>query len=122
MRWPGHGFVLAAAAALLLGWGAAMWFTIRAAALPDEASGLMLAMFQPGTTSDAVLAAVIRAQAYPVRPTWIPFIWVVSGDTPGLPARLRAAGAIGAYGALPFAPPPAGCTGYAEEALFELRP
>ena len=122
MRWPGHGFVLAAAAALLLAWGGAMWMTIRAAALPGDASGLMLAMFRPGMSGDDILARVIAAEGTPVRPTWLPFVWTVASDTPGLPARLKAAGAIGAYASLPFAPAPAGCVGYAEEELFTLRP
>jgi hypothetical protein len=93
--------------------------------LGPDASGNMLAVFEPGTGEDEVFASLIAAGGRPVRSTWLPFVWVVSGNDPGFVGRLESQGALGAYGELPFAPAIAGCFAYADAKvadLFALRP
>ena len=121
MNWPGHRFVAGAAVLVALGWLGAMTLTTRAAMLPDGATGPMLVAFRPGTPGDEALARIIAAGAEPLRPTWIPFVWAVTAEEPGLAGRLTQAGALAAFAELPFAPAPAGCQGYTAEELFELR-
>jgi hypothetical protein len=122
MAWPGHRFVVAAAALVLVGWAVAMALTIRAARLPPEATGPMLVAFAPGTPGDEALARIVSAGGSPLRPTWVPFIWAVTAAEPGLAGRLTDAGALAAFSALPFAPAPAACVGYTREEMFALRP
>ena len=57
-----------------------MAVVMRHAALPAEASGTMLAVFEPGTTGDQVFASITRADARPIRETAFGFIWVVAGE------------------------------------------
>ena len=121
----GHSLALWLAAAVLAASLIAMMAAIRAAALPPEASGKMLIVFQPGSTEDEILARVIEAGGAPVRRTWMPFVWVVAADTPGFAGRIQAEGALGAYGELPFSPQLAGCFAYVDAKameLFSLRP
>jgi hypothetical protein len=73
-----------------------------------------LAVFEPGTSSDQVFASLTRADARPIRETAFGFIWVVSGDSPGLVGRLTREGAIGAYRDLPISPTIAGCFALAD--------
>lgn len=125
MRWPGHRLVLGLFVAVLAIWTAAMAFTLRRAALPAGAAGPLLAVFEIGTSEDDIFAAIIAAGGKPLRPTWLPFVWTVAGDEPGLAGRLEAAGAAGTYRELPVTPSLAGCFAYADTklaALFELRP
>lgn len=125
MVWPGHRLALGLAGAVLLASLAAGMAAMRAAALPPEASGGMLAVFEPGAAEDAMFAAIVEAGGRPVRRTWLPFVWVVAGEESGLAGRLRAHGAIGSYGELPFSPQIAGCFAFADAKaveLFSLRP
>lgn len=125
MGWPGHRLALGLAAFVVAAALLAGMIAIRAAALPPEASGSMLAVFQPGAAEDAMFAAIVEAGGKPVRRTWLPFVWVVAGDEPGLAGRLAGRGAIGAYGELPISPQIAGCFAYADAKtveLFTLRP
>ncbi|MGH6820207.1 MAG: hypothetical protein ACREDU_05020, partial [Methylocella sp.] len=94
---------------MILIWLGVMAAVMRAAALPPEASGTMLAVFDPGASQDDIFAGLTRAEAQPVRPTAFGFIWIVSGDEPGLAGRLKQHGAIGAYRELPISPTIAGC-------------
>lgn len=114
MRWPGHWLALRLFASVILLWLIAMAILIRASALPPEANGVMLAVFEPGTDSEASFAAITAAGARPVRPTAFGFIWVVAGDERGLAGRLAAQGAIGAYRDLPISPTIAGCFALAD--------
>jgi len=91
-----------------------MALVMRQAALPADASGVMLAVFQPGTAQDAIFAGLTRAGARPVRPAAFGFIWIVAGDEPGLAGRLVAEGALGAYRDLPISPTIAGCFALAD--------
>ncbi len=74
----------------------------------------MLAVFEPGTSSDEIFAKLTRAGALPIKETAFGFIWVVSGDVPGLAGKLVAEGAIGAYRELPVNPTIAGCFAFAD--------
>ena len=113
-------FLSLLAAALLVA-----MIAVRASALPDGASGKMLAVFDPRLEEQAMFAALVRAGGRPVRRTSLPSVWVVAGDAPGFAGSLRHAGAIGAYGELPISPQLAGCFAYADARardLFALRP
>lgn len=110
----GHRLALLLFGGVLLMWIVIMAALIRASALPPEATGTMLAVFDPGTSSDDIFARLTRADARPVKETAFGFIWVVSGDTPGLAGRLAAQGAIGTYRDLPISPTIAGCFAFAD--------
>lgn len=114
MRWPGHRLALTLFLSVLGIWLAVMAAVMRAAALPPEAAGPMLAIFEPGTPQDQVFASLVNAGARPVRETAFGFIWVVAGDEPGLAGRLVQHGAIGAYAELPLSPSIAGCFALAD--------
>jgi hypothetical protein len=114
MGWPAHKFALTFFAGVIVVWLAAMAFIMRQSALPPEASGTMLAVFNPGTPEDQIFGALIKAGARPIRETSFGFIWVVAGDEPGLSGRLKAQGAIGNYRDLPISPTIAGCFAYAD--------
>jgi hypothetical protein len=125
MRWPGHRFALGFAGAVIMVWLLGMAVVVRQAALPPEATGPMLVVFDPGTPEDQMFAKIIAADAKPVRNTWLGFVWVIAGDKPGLAGRLAENGAIGTYAELPFSPSVAGCFAYADAKvaeLFAIRP
>jgi hypothetical protein len=117
MNWPGHRLVLGLFATILVVWLAVMAVLMRESALPPDASGPMLAVFEPGTTADEIFARLTRAGARPVRATAFQFIWVVAGDEPGLSGRLSSAGAIGTYRELPISPTIAGCFALADSKI-----
>ena len=114
MAWPGHRLALGLFVSVLSIWLAAMAVIMRQSALPPEASGTMLAVFDPGTLGDDIFARLTRAGARPIRPTAFGFIWVVAGDEPGLAGRLAENGALGAYRDLPISPTLAGCFAFAD--------
>ena len=120
--WPGHRFALGLAAAVIAVWLIGMAIMVRSAALPPEASGPMLVVFEPGTPEDQMFAKMIAADAKPVRGTWLGFVWVVTGDEPGLARRLLDGGAIGTYAELPYSPSVAGCFAYADAKAAALLP
>ena len=93
---------------------------MRASALPPEASGIMLAVFEPATSADDIFARLTAANARPIRPTTFGFIWIVAGDEAGLAGRLKANGAIGAYRELPISPTIAGCFALADAKVAEM--
>jgi hypothetical protein len=119
MSVPGHKFALAIFGGVIVVWLAAMIIIMRAGALPAEASGTMLAVFNPGTSPDKIFASLVNAGAKPIRETSFGFIWVVTGDEPGLSGRLREQGAIGNYRNLPLSPTIAGCFAYADAKVAE---
>jgi hypothetical protein len=97
-----------------------MAVVMRQAALPPEASGAMLAVFEPGTPGDQVFASIVASGAKPIRETAFGFIWVVTGDEPGLAGRLERNGALGAYGELPLSPTIAGCFALADAKISSM--
>ena len=119
MRWPGHRLAISLFVSVIVVWIAVMSVLMRQASLPHEASGPMLAVFEPGTPPDDIFAKLTFAGARPVRQTAFPFIWVVAGDEPGLAGRLAGQGAIGVYRELPLNPSIAGCFALADAKIAE---
>jgi hypothetical protein len=122
MRLSGHRLALALFAGVVAVWLIGMAVVIRHAALPAEASGPMLAVFEPGLQEQEMFARLARAEARIVKQSGLPFIWVVAGDEPGLAGRLRAEGALGAYRELPVSPVIAGCFALADAKVAGLTP
>jgi hypothetical protein len=110
MTWPGHRFALTVFASVIAIWLIAMFAIMRDAALPTDARGIMLVVFEPGTKDDQAFAAITRAQAKPIRKTSFGFIWVVDGNA----GALKAEGALGSYRELPISPEIAGCVAVAD--------
>jgi hypothetical protein len=119
MQWPGHKFAFAAFSGVIVVWLVVMAVVMREGRLPAEATGTMMAVFNPGTPQDQIFASLVNAGAKPIRETSFGFIWVVSGDEPGLSGRLRANGAIGNYRNLPLSPTIAGCFALADAKVAE---
>jgi len=107
-----HRLALVLFVSVRIAWVAGMSFAIRTAILPPERSGLMLAVFEPGTPSDEIFAAIIRAGGNPVRETWLPFVWMAHGDRAGFAGALRSEGAA-ALNEFPLSPVLGGCAVYA---------
>jgi hypothetical protein len=122
MKWPGHRLALGLFSGVIAIWLAAMALIMRDAALPPEATGPMLAVFEPGTPEDQIFAALTRAEARIVKPSGFGFIWVVAGETPGLAGRLAAEGALGACRELPISPTIAGCFALADAKIAGPAP
>ena len=114
MKPSGHRLALALFSGVIALWLVGMAVVMRHAALPPEASGIMLAVFEPGTPEDDVFASLTRADARILKPSGLSFIWVVSSDEPGLAGRLQREGALGAYRELPVSPVIAGCFAFAD--------
>ena len=105
--------------AVILLWLLAMAIIMRAGALTPDASGTMLAVFEPNTPSDKVFASIVNAGGKPIRQTSFGFIWVVNSDEAGLAGRLKQNGAIGSYRNLPLSPTIAGCFALADAKIAE---
>ncbi len=114
MQWPGHRFAIFLFASVILVWLAGMMILMRKSALTADASGTMMVVFNPGTEKDQAFAAIINSGGMPIRETSFGFIWVVSGDVPGLAGKLEQNGALGAYRDLPISPTIAGCIAVAD--------
>ena len=93
---------------------------MRQAALPPEASGTMLAVFEPGTPGDEIFASLTRADARSMRATGLRLHLGGGGREPGLAGRLAREGAIGAYRDLPISPTIAGCFALADAKVAKL--
>lgn len=122
MPWPGHRLALGIFLGVLALWIVVMALVVRQSALPPEASGAMLAVFNPGLGEDDVFNRLMRAEARPIRDTAFGFIWVVTSDEPGLAGRLAGQGAIGTYRDLPISPTIAGCFAFADAKVAALFP
>jgi len=120
MKLSGHRLALALLLGVIAVWFVGMAVVMRHGALPPEASGTMLAVFEPGTPEDEVFASLTRADARIVKPSGLSFIWVVSSDEPGLAGKLRREGALGAYRELPVSPVIAGCFAFADAKVAKL--
>jgi hypothetical protein len=119
MKFPGHKFALTFFSGVILLWLVAMAAIMREGRLPAEATGTMLAVFNPGTSQDQIFAKLVNAGAKPIRETSFGFIWVVAGDELGLSGRLQAEGSIGNYRNLPLSPTIAGCFALADAKVAE---
>jgi hypothetical protein len=122
MQISGHRLALVLFASVLLAWLVGMAVVVRHAALPAEATGPMLVVFEPGMAEEDMFARLARANARIVKQSGMPFIWVVAGDEPGLAGRLMAQGALGAYRELPVSPVIAGCFALADSKVVGLAP
>ncbi len=122
MKTPGHRLALTLFAGVLAAWLIAMMVVMRHAALAPDASGTMLVVFEPGRPEDEIFASLTRANARVVRPAGLSFIWIVSGEEPGLAGRLADEGAIGAYRDLPISPTIAGCFAFADAKAVSFLP
>ena len=120
MKRSGHRLALALFIGVIATWLIGMAVVMRHAALPPEASGTMLAVFEPGTPADEVFASLTRADARIVKPSGLAFVWVVSSEEAGLAGRLQREGAIGAYRELPVSPVIAGCFAFADAKVVNL--
>jgi hypothetical protein len=118
-NYPSHKFALMFFTSVIALWLIAMAIIMRAGALSPDASGTMLAVFEPNTPSDKVFASIIKAGAKPIRQTSFGFIWVVISDEVGLSGRLKDNGAIGSYRNLPLSPTIAGCFALADAKVAE---
>ena len=122
MKLSGHRLALALFSGVIALWLVGMAVVMRHAALPPEASGTMLAVFEPGTPEDDVFASLTRADARILKPSGLSFIWVVSSDEPGLAGRLQREGALGTYRELPVSPVIAGCFAFADAKVASFAP
>lgn len=118
--WPGHKFALVFAGIVLLLWLAVMAVVMRKAALPPEAPGPLLAVFEPGTSQDDIFTRIVAANGKPMRSAGFDFVWLVQGAEPGLAGRLEAQGALGTYAELPFNTSLAGCFAFADAKVAEV--
>ncbi len=114
MHWPGHRLAITLFVSIIVIWLAGMAWLMRESALPPEAKGPMLVVFEPGRPEQDIFAAIVKAGAKPVRATAFGFIWVVAGEDEGLAGRLMENGALGAYAELPISPSIAGCFALAD--------
>lgn len=107
-----HWIALGFAGAVLLVWAAIFGATLQRAALPNDATGKVVAVYPFGWTNEQSVAASLSTEARLVRETWLPNAIELSSDDPGFVERLRKAGAIAVYRAQPFDVfTLAGCTG-----------
>jgi hypothetical protein len=88
------------AAALLLG-GLVATATLAVGSEAARERARVTAVFAPGTSSAAIMAAVARAEGRLIRNTLLPFAVEVMGETPGIARRLEAEGAIIVLAELP---------------------
>ena len=57
MNWPGHRFALAFFSGVIVAWLVLMFVLVRNAALPPEAKGTMLAVFDPSISEAAAVTS-----------------------------------------------------------------
>jgi len=109
MNFSTHKFALGLFGSVLIVWLLVMVILVRHAALPAEASGTMLVVFEPRISETEAVHIIAEAQGKIVKQTGVSFAWLVQDDAPGLVGRLRANGALGAYRELPIPVELAGC-------------
>lgn len=111
----GHRLAIWGAGIIVAVWLVFMGFAISASVLPEERTGIVLAVFAPGTSPDTAFAAILAAGGNPVRPTWLGFIWAAHSEAPGFVGRLKRSGAIAALDEFPFSPQLGGCSVFAQK-------
>ncbi len=113
-----HRTALVLLATVLLVWIVLVGLVLERAR-PDGPS--LVAVFQPGTTPPAVMAAVTRADGVLVRETWWPWAFVVHGDDPAFGERLRTQGAVFVLPGGPFRLTMLGGCGFAIMPILDFR-
>jgi hypothetical protein len=111
-----HRFALKLLVGVMALWLVGMFALMRMSALPEDATGTMLVVFEPGITEDAAFAAITRAEAKLIRKTSLDFIWMVDGSA----GTLKREGVIGAYRELPISPTIAGCVAVVDAKVANL--
>ena len=92
-----HGIALKVLLLFLGLWLAAMAIALPQAALDDDASGMVLAVF-PGTLpDDRNLLRIASAEGQPIRSLLGGRLWLARSDRPGFVAALKSAGAWAAF-------------------------
>ena len=109
MNFSAHKFALGLFGSVFAVWLLVMIILVRHAALPADASGTMLVVFEPRISESEAVHIIAEAQGKIVKQTGFSFAWLVQDDAPGLAGRLRANGALGAYRELPIPVELAGC-------------
>ena len=98
-----HGFALNLAGGIVGVWLLLLGFALYEAALPPEGSGIVIAVFPPGTDGTTIAAASGAIGARILSTTWFDNMLIVEDETPGLAGRLRQAGAIAVFSNISFA-------------------
>lgn len=88
------------AAGLLIS-GLVLWATLGLGRAAADERLRVTAVFWPGTGAEDIMAAVARADGRMIRGSLLPFAVEVSGDRPGIAARLDAEGALVVIAELP---------------------
>lgn len=104
-----HKLAFTIAGAIFAIWLAFMGFAISASVLPEERSGIVLAVFKPGISPDTAFNIILAAGGNPIRPTWLGFVWTAQGNSAGFVGRLKQFGAVAALEEFPFSPQLGGC-------------
>ena len=65
--------------------------------LPDETSGTVLAVFPPRSSQDEVFEAIAETDARIIRATLFSNAWIIENTEADFVARLKEAGALGAW-------------------------
>lgn len=99
----GHGFALKLAGGIVGVWLLLMGVVLYQAALPPEGSGIVIAVFPPGTDSATVATASAATGARILSTTWFDNMLVVEDETAGFAGRLKDVGAIAAFRNVSFA-------------------
>lgn len=106
-----YGLIAGMAGGFALLWAALFAAALIYANVPDSRSGMLFALFSPGTPAEDALATIVAAGGNPVRDTDYGFVWIAQSRDAGFAGALRRAGALAVYETLPFGPPPVGCLG-----------
>ena len=114
MHWPGHRLAITLFVSIIVIWLAGMAWLMRESALPPEAKGPMLVVFEPGRPEQDIFAAIVMAGAKPVRATAFGLIWVVAGEEEGLAGHLLETRPPSAYAELLISPSLSGCFALAD--------
>ncbi len=88
----------------LVFWAGLMALMIHQARLEPEAAGTMVVVFPRAMARADRYAGLLDAGGRLVRTTWFDNIWMVHGEAAGFAGRLRAAGAVEVFAAVPFQP------------------
>lgn len=99
----GHAFALKLAGVIVGVWLLLLSFALYQAALPPEGSGIVIAVFPPGTDSTTVANAAAAGGARILSTTWFDNMLIVEDAAVGFSGRLRDAGAIAVFRNVSFA-------------------
>ncbi len=119
-RWPEHRLALRLGGVVIAVFLIGMGYALNAAALGNNAIGVMLVVFNPVDAQENVIKAIFTSGARPVRPVFSSFVWIVFTDQEGSVGRMKQQGAIAAFDELPLTPTFAGCFSYVDPKKIKL--